>query len=240
MSCFVQSSLECHLFFGLFLKHICSTTKHQFFFARSVKVGVFARGCKQMAKKTGAIESCSHGLGTNLGGHLTSFYFILQRSKLGLTISKHFCTCSTTTSKSQISLALHTSNWSNGGLQRRSSSTKPLLLDLAHSSPSLMTSRLFALVRFHSPGPLAYIQQHLSVFFFCCNISIYKNKCRHNLHIPKSNHEGLWYLEVIKIESNKLHKMSDDSLDRLGIKRVWPASRLKLRCRLQRGVWGSI
>lgn len=72
------------------------------------------------------------------------------------------------------------------------------------------------------------------------NISISKNKCRHNLHISKSNHEGLWYLEVIKIELNELHKIADDSLDRLGIKRVWPASRLKLRCRLQRGVWGSI
>lgn len=40
------------------------------------------------------------------------------------------------------------------------------------------------------------------------------------MHIPKSNHEGLWYLEVIEIESNELHKMADDSLDRLGMKRV--------------------
>lgn len=66
--------------------------------------------------------------------------------------------------------------------------------------------------------PTAFIR--ISFFFFFWNISIYKNECRHNLHVPKSNHEGLWYLEVIKIDSNQLHKMSDDSLDRLGIKRV--------------------
>lgn len=150
------------------------------------------------------------------------------------------------TSKSQIWRTLHSDNWSNGGLQRRLSSTKPFLLDLAQPSPSLMTSRPFASVRFNSPWPLACNSIHQCRVYEKRwkkerNISIYKNKCRHNLmHIPKSNHEGLWYLEVIKIESNELHKMADDSLDRLGIKRVWPASRPKLTCRLQRGVWGSI
>lgn len=45
-------------FFGpFFFKHIYSTMKHQFFLARSVKVGVFARGCKQMAKNSGDIEA---------------------------------------------------------------------------------------------------------------------------------------------------------------------------------------
>lgn len=57
MSYIMQNSLECHLFGPFFLKHIYSTTKHQFFLARSVKVGVSARGCKQMAKNTGDIEA---------------------------------------------------------------------------------------------------------------------------------------------------------------------------------------
>lgn len=53
----MQNSLECHLFLARSLNIFTAQRSISFFLARSVKVGVFARGCKQMAKNTGDIEA---------------------------------------------------------------------------------------------------------------------------------------------------------------------------------------